>query len=82
LDNNTTLESAAIKYSSNSARTNCFYAINIWQNVYMKLPSNTSPDRRKAVLDSLNPYFEKSIKLIPNYYAAPEYECGGRSRIS
>jgi hypothetical protein len=68
--NNTTLDSAAIKYSPNSARANCFYAINIWQNVYMKLPSNTPAGRRKAVLDSLNPYFEKSIKLIPNYYAA------------
>jgi hypothetical protein len=68
--NDTALESAAIKYSSNSARANCFYGINIWQNVYMKLPPNTTPDRRKAVLDSLSPYFEKSLKLIPNYYAA------------
>ena len=68
--NDITLESAAIKNSPNSARANCFYDINIWQNVYMKLPPNATPDRRKAVLDSLNPYFEKSLKLIPNYYAA------------
>jgi protein O-mannosyl-transferase len=68
--NDTTLESAAIKYSSNSARANCFYGVNIWQNVYMKLPPQTTPDRRTAVLDSLSPYFEKSLKLIPNYHAA------------
>ena len=74
--NNVTLETAAVKYSPNSARANCFYAINIWENVYKKLPANATPSRRKAVLDSLNPYIEKSFKILPSYFAAQGMRTG------
>ena len=67
---NETLNRSAIKYSANSARANCFYGIDIWENVYMKLPKNVDTARRYAVLDSMKPYFEKSIQILPNYSSA------------
>jgi protein O-mannosyl-transferase len=67
--NDTTLDKAAIKFSPNSARANCFYGIAIWQNVYLGIPQQDSM-RRLAVLDSMSPYFEKSTRILPTYGAA------------
>ena len=65
-----TLNNAAIKYSSNSARANCFYAISMWENTYEQLPKETPETRKREVLDSLKFYFDKSVSILPKYGAA------------
>jgi hypothetical protein len=71
-----TLDKAALEVSPNSARANHFYAMDIWNNVYKKLPLNTDPARRRAVLDSINPYFEKSLRILPSYSMANSMKAG------
>ncbi len=68
--NNSTLNRSAIHYSPNSARANCFYAVSIWEDTYSKLPKESDASQRKVVLDSMKPYFDKSISILPNYSAA------------
>jgi hypothetical protein len=65
-----TLDRSALKYSPNSARSNCFYGVGIWKNVYVNLPADAPAERRYAVLDSMKPYFEKSIRILPDYQSA------------
>ena len=64
------LDRAGIRDSPNSARSNYFYGIYIWNNVYMQLPANTDPARRKAVLDSILPHYEKALRILPSYNSA------------
>ena len=71
-----TLDRAALRISPNSARANHFYAVDIWNNVYMKLPPNTDSARRRAVLDSLNPYFERALQILPSYNMANSMKAG------
>ena len=78
--NNDTLLRASLKYSPNSAKANCFFAMSIW-NDYTKLPSTTDTTRRYAMLDSMRYYFEKSVDILPSFnipqtmraYVAAEY---------
>ena len=65
-----TLNNAAIKYSSNSARANCFYAVSMWENTYNQLPEITLDSRKREILDSLKFYFDKSVNILPKYGAA------------
>ncbi len=65
-----TLNNAAIKYSSNSARANCFYAVSMWENTYNQLPKETLETRKRQVLDSMKFYFDKSVTILPKYGAA------------
>lgn len=59
------LNAAAIKYSSGSARANCFMGTALFKE-YQKLPMG--PEAKK-VLDSANVYVEKSIAIYPEYYS-------------
>ena len=36
----------------------------------MQLPANADPARRKAVLDSILPYYEKALRILPSYNSA------------
>ena len=65
-----TLNNAAIKYSSNSARANCFYAVSMWENTFNQLPKETPEWRKREVLDSMKFYFDKSVSILPKYGAA------------
>jgi protein O-mannosyl-transferase len=65
-----TLNKSAIRYSPNSARANCFYAVSLWENTYTKLPKDASETRKRAVLDSLKFYFDKSVSILPSYSTA------------
>ncbi len=67
---NDTLNISAIKNSPNSARSNCFYAISLWQGKFLKLPPNATSAQKLTVLDELKPYFEQSLKILPTYSAA------------
>jgi len=71
-----TLDRAGLRVSPNSARSNHFYAVDIWNNVYMRLPANTDSARRRAVLDSLNPYFERALEILPSYNMANSMKAG------
>jgi hypothetical protein len=74
--NQSALDIATLKASPNSARANFFYGMVIWNDVFKKLPSNTDPARRKAVLDSINPYFQKSLQILPTYSDANAMKAG------
>ncbi len=65
-----TLNASAIKYSPNSARANCFYAISIWEERYMKLPPNATNEQKLALLNEMKPYFDRSLHILPKYSAA------------
>jgi protein O-mannosyl-transferase len=74
--NGASLNTAAIKYSPNSARANCFYAVSIWENQYVKLDNMTPPSQRKALLDSMRYYFDKSVQILPQYQASQKMRAG------
>ena len=68
--NGATLNASAMLYSPNSARANCFYAISIWEDQFLKLPPTATPEQKRALLDQMKPYFERSLQILPNYSAA------------
>jgi protein O-mannosyl-transferase len=68
--NGSTLNDSAIKYSPNSARANCFYAVSIWENRFTKLPKDVPEKEKLACLDSLKMYFNRSVEILPKYGAA------------
>ena len=63
------LNHAAIKVSPNSARSNLFYGVEMWEGRFLKLPANAITEK-KAVLDSMKPYFAKSLSIYPRYSGA------------
>ncbi len=71
-----TLETAAVKYSPNSARSNCFYATALFERRYMKLDSTATIEQKKSLLDSMKPYLEKSMTILPKYYSAYQMYVG------
>ena len=68
--NGSTLNDSAIKYSPNSARANCFFAVSIWENRFTKLPKDASEKEKLACLDSMKMYFNRSVEILPKYGAA------------
>ena len=70
------LDRSALKVSPNSARANHFFGILIWGKNYLTLPANAEPARRKAVLDSLKPYFDKALQILPSYNSANSMKAG------
>jgi protein O-mannosyl-transferase len=68
--NGTTLNDSAILHSPNSARANCFYAVSLWENRFTKLPENVSEKDKRACLDSMQLYFNRSVEILPKYGAA------------
>lgn len=73
---NETLNRAAIKVSYNSARANLFMGTAIWEKNYLTLPKNTDTAKRKAILDSVNRYFERAVKILPTYSSANSMKAG------
>jgi protein O-mannosyl-transferase len=65
-----TLNASAIKYSPNSARANCFYAISIWEDKFLTLPKTATDEQKLALLNEMKPYFERSLEILPKYSAA------------
>ena len=70
------LDRAGMRVSYNSARANHFYARLMWDSVYLKLPGNAPAGQRKAVLDSMKPYFYRAIEILPSYYEANAMKAG------
>ena len=70
------LDRSALRVSPNSARANHFYGILLWGTKYLSLPANAEPARRKAVLDSVKPYFDKALEILPSYNSANSMKAG------
>jgi protein O-mannosyl-transferase len=66
----TTLNASAMVNSPNSARANCFYGVSIWEDKYMKLPKDATNEQKNALLNEMKPYFDKSLRILPNYGSA------------
>ena len=64
--NAVTLNSAAVKYSPNSARANCFMGVALFE----KYKVETDPQTRDALLDEVDYYIERSLKIYPSYGSA------------
>ena len=71
-----TLDRAALRVSPDSARSNHFFGVDIWNNVYMKLPPNADSTTRRAVLDSANKYFQRALDILPSYSLANAMKAG------
>jgi hypothetical protein len=74
--NEVTLNNSAIKNSPNSARANCFYGVALWKNRFLTLPKDAAPEQKKAVLDSIKPYFDRAVQILPNYGSAQKMVAG------
>jgi hypothetical protein len=70
------LDRSALKVSPDSARANHFFGMLIWGNVYLKLPKDADSARKRAVLDSLKPYFDKALEILPSYNSANAMKAG------
>ena len=68
--NGTTLNESAIKNAPNSARANCFFAVSTWENRYTKFTAQTPQTERRACLDSMKRYFDRSVEILPKYGSA------------
>jgi protein O-mannosyl-transferase len=65
-----TLNASAMVNSPNSARANCFYGVSIWEDKYMKLPKDATNEQKNALLNEMRPYFDTSLRILPNYGSA------------
>jgi hypothetical protein len=70
------LDKAGLRVSANSARANHFYGVDLWTQHYLKLPKDADSARRRAVLDSVNPYFERALQILPSYSMANSMKAG------
>ena len=75
-ETNESLNRASIKVSYNSARSNLFMGTSIWEKNYLTLPKNTDTAKRKAILDSVNRYFQRAVKILPTYSSANSMKAG------
>ena len=70
--NKLSLNVAAIKYSSNSARANCFMATALFEEFQVE----TDPAKKKAMLIDINKYIDRSLEIYPDYYSALQMYAG------
>lgn len=61
-----TLNSAAVKYSPNSARANCFMGVALFEDYKVE----TDPQRRQVLLEEVTYYIDKSLSIYPAYGSA------------
>jgi protein O-mannosyl-transferase len=67
---NQVLNQSALKYSPNSARSNLFYAVDLWEKRFLPHHTTMSDAPKKVLLDSMMPYFNRSLAILPNYNSA------------
>lgn len=70
--NKLSLNEAAIKYSANSARANCFMATALFEEFQLE----KDPTKRKAMLVDINKYINRSLEIYPDYYSALQMYAG------
>ncbi len=67
-----TLNTAAVKYSPNSARAHCFMGVALY-NQYLEM--DFGPEKT-ALLDQLNYHFNRSLEIYPGYNSALKMKAG------
>ncbi len=67
---NRTLNLSALKNSPNSARSNLFYAVDLWEKRFLPNHAIMPSVQKKALLDSMMPYFNRSLSILPKYNSA------------
>ncbi len=61
-----TLNSAAVRFSPNSARANCFMGVAIFEDYKIETDAN----RKKQMLDDVSYYIDRALELYPAYGSA------------
>ncbi len=69
----TTLNEAAYKISTGSARAKLFHAVAIFRNEYAQLPTN---ELKKAKLNEMIPMVAEATRILPEYKAAWGFMAG------
>lgn len=69
----TTLNDAAYKISTGSARAKLFHAVAIFRNEYAQLPTN---ELKKAKLNEMIPMVAEATRILPEYKAAWGFMAG------
>ena len=70
--NPVTLNAAAVKYSPNSARANCFMGVALFEKY--KIETNT--ETKYVLLDDASYYIERSLEIYPTYGSALTMQAG------
>ena len=70
--NPVTLNAAAVKYSPNSARANCFMGVALFE----KYKVESDREVRNALLDDVSYYIERSLEIYPTYGSAMTMHAG------
>lgn len=70
--NKLSLNVAAIKYSANSARANCFMGTALFEEYQVE----KDEAKRKAMLADINKYIDRSLEIYPDYYSALQMYSG------
>lgn len=67
------LNEQAIKISKNSARANTFYVKSLYEDRYLK---TTDPKEKAMLVDTMQHYIDKALKIYPNYTSALQMYAG------
>ncbi|MFT5383742.1 MAG: hypothetical protein ACI81W_001142, partial [Saprospiraceae bacterium] len=67
-----TLNSAAVKYSPNSARANCFMGVALWADYH----AETDPNQKSQLLDEVTYYVDRALEIYPGYGSALTMKSG------
>ena len=70
--NAVTLNAAAVKYSPNSARANCFMGVALFE----KYKIETNDQTRNTLLNDASFYIERSLEIYPSYGSALTMQAG------
>jgi protein O-mannosyl-transferase len=76
--NTVSLNNAAIRISTNSARANLFYGVAIWENKFLK---SKDENEKKKILNELYPYFKKAVQIYPKYQSGWQMMAGCAAEI-
>ena len=61
------LNTSAVRNSSGSARSHCFYVTALYENKYLK---TKDPAEKKALVDTMEYHINRSLEINPNYGSA------------
>jgi protein O-mannosyl-transferase len=68
-----TLNTSAIKISTNSTRANCFYASSLYEMKYQK---STDPKEQAILVDTMEKYVNRALEIYPTYSSALQIKAG------
>lgn len=71
--NKLSLNTAAIEYSYNSARANCFMATALFEEFQAQ---KDNPAKQKELLVPINKYIKRSLEIYPDYFSALQMYSG------